>query len=51
MLFRSEAGREGTQLMTVSDVDVLKVEASINEVDVASLFEGMNGRCNKFSVN
>jgi multidrug efflux pump subunit AcrA (membrane-fusion protein) len=37
----AQAGREGTTLMTIADLSRLKVEAEINEVDVASLQKGM----------
>lgn len=37
----AQAGREGTILMTVADLSRMKVEAEINEVDVASLVKGM----------
>lgn len=33
----AQAGREGTVLMTIADLSKLKVEAEINEVDVAKL--------------
>ncbi len=37
----AQAGREGTTLLTIADLSRLKVEAEINEVDVASLRRGM----------
>jgi HlyD family secretion protein len=37
----AQAGREGTTLLTIADLSRLKVEAEINEVDVASLRKGM----------
>jgi len=37
----AQAGREGTVLMTLADLSKLKVEAEVNEVDVAELSTGM----------
>ena len=37
----AQAGREGTVLMTIADLSKLKVEAAVNEVDVAQFSQNM----------